>query len=46
VKIIAILAARMKHKTSLDNNYKEIGKEYENIIDEEAKKIIITLSRS
>ena len=33
-------------KTSLDYNYKEIGKEYENIIDEEAKKMMITLSRS
>jgi hypothetical protein len=33
-------------KTSLDYNYKDIGKEYENIIDEEAKKMMITLSRS
>ena len=33
-------------KTSLEYNYKEIGAEYEPIVDEEAKKMMITLSKA
>jgi hypothetical protein len=38
--------SQLNVKTSLEYNYKEIGAEYEAIVDEEAKKMMITLSKA